>query len=88
MDLQEQLYFPDSIGLLCTALAYFCRFTTLNSGEYKLMGLAPYGEPTYVSSIYENLIDVKSDGSFKLNLAYFDFLGGATMTNSRFDELV
>ena len=86
LDLQEQLYFPDSIGLLYSAFTYFCGFR-VNSGEYKLMGLAPYGEPTYVSSIYENLIDVKSDGSFKLNLAYFDFLGGATMTNSRFDEL-
>jgi carbamoyltransferase len=86
VDLQEQIYFPDSIGLLYSAFTYFCGFR-VNSGEYKLMGLAPYGEPTYVSRIYENLIDVKEDGSFKLNLAFFDFLGGATMTNQRFDDL-
>ena len=86
LELQEQIYFPDSIGLLYSAFTHFCGFR-VNSGEYKLMGLAPYGEPTYVSQIYENLIDVKEDGSFKLNLAFFDFLGGATMTNQRFDEL-
>jgi carbamoyltransferase len=86
LDLKEQIYFPDSIGLLYSAFTHFCGFR-VNSGEYKLMGLAPYGEPTYVSQIFQNLIDVKEDGSFKLNLAYFDFLGGATMTNQRFDDL-
>jgi carbamoyltransferase len=86
LELHEQIYFPDSIGLLYSAFTYFCGFR-VNSGEYKLMGLAPYGEPTYVTQIYESLIDVNDDGSFKLNLDYFDFLGGATMTNRRFNQL-
>jgi carbamoyltransferase len=86
IELKEQLFFPNSIGLLYSAFTYFCGFR-VNSGEYKLMGLAPYGEPRYVAEIYDELIDLRADGSFVLNMHYFDFLGGLTMTNQRFDKL-
>ncbi len=82
----KELHFPDSLGLLYSAFTYFAGFK-VNSGEYKLMGLAPYGEPTYKDIILEKLIDVKTDGSLRLNLSYFDFLGGLKMTNHRFAEL-
>jgi len=86
IELKEQLFFPNSIGLLYSAFTYFCGFR-VNSGEYKLMGLAPYGEPRYMSEILGELMSLRADGSFTLNMRYFDFLGGPTMTNQRFDTL-
>jgi carbamoyltransferase len=86
ISMEEQLYFPDSIGLLYSAFTYFCGFR-VNSGEYKLMGLAPYGEPTYVQDIYEHLVQLNPDGSFRLNMHFFDFLGGLKMTNRHFAAL-
>ena len=80
------LQFPHSLGLLYTAFTYFTGFKP-NSGEYKLMGLAPYGEPKYVERILEHLIDVREDGSFKLDTRYFDYLSGLRMTNRRFADL-
>jgi len=82
----EELRFPHSLGLLYSAFTDYCGFR-INSGEYKLMGLAPYGEPKYADAIRANLVDQKPDGSFRLNLDYFDFLGGTTMTNNRFHRL-
>ena len=84
--LQRQLLFPNSLGLLYSAFTYYCGFR-VNSGEYKLMGLAPYGEPRYVDRILDNLMALNDDGSFEMNMRYFGFLGGATMTNEHFDEL-
>ena len=77
---------PDSLGLLYSAFTYYTGFK-VNSGEYKVMGLAPYGEPQYVKLIYDHLIDLQEDGSFRINQEYFDYLSGLTMTNSRFDAL-
>ncbi|MCD4768916.1 MAG: hypothetical protein K8R35_01960, partial [Bacteroidales bacterium] len=82
----KELHFPDSLGLLYSAFTYFTGFK-VNSGEYKLMGLAPYGKPKYKDLILTELIDVKEDGSLRLNLSYFDFLGGMRMTNRRFGKL-
>ena len=82
----QELRFPHSVGLLYSAFTDYCGFR-INSGEYKLMGLAPYGQPKFVNAIYGELIDLKPDGSFWLNLGYFDFLRGTTMTNQRFHEL-
>ena len=82
----KELHFPDSLGLLYSAFTFFTGFK-VNSGEYKLMGLAPYGAPKYKDIILSELIDLKDDGSLRLNLSYFDFLGGLKMTNSRFAEL-
>jgi len=84
--LLKQINFPHSLGLLYSAFTYFTGFK-VNSGEYKLMGLAPYGEPRYVEMIRENLIHVKDDGSFRLNMKYFDFCAGRRMTNGRFAAL-
>ena len=84
--LLKELHFPDSLGLLYSAFTYFTGFK-VNSGEYKLMGLAPYGKPIYKDRILGELIDVKDDGSLRLDLDYFDFLGGLRMTNKRFDRL-
>ncbi len=84
--LKKSIEFPHSLGLLYSAFTYFTGFR-VNSGEYKLMGLAPYGEPIYVKKIYDNLIDVKEDGSFRLNLDYFNYHTGLTMTNSKFNKL-
>ena len=78
--LLRELHFPDSLGLLYSAFTCFCGFK-VNSGEYKLMGLAPYGVPRYKDLILSELIDLKEDGSVRLNLSYFDFLGGLLMTN-------
>ena len=78
--------FPHSLGLLYSAFTYYTGFK-VNSGEYKVMGLAPYGEPKYVKAIYENLIDLKPDGTFRLNLNYFNYCTGLTMTNGQFDAL-
>ena len=82
----QELRFPHSLGLLYSAFTYFTGFK-VNSGEYKLMGLAPYGRPTYVNVIREKLLDLRADGSFRLNLDYFGYLDGLTMTNNRFAEL-
>jgi len=82
----REIHFPHSLGLLYSAFTYYTGFR-VNSGEYKVMGLAPYGEPRYAGKIREHLIDVKDDGSFRLNLDYFDYCTGLTMTNERFDAL-
>ena len=84
--LLKELHFPDSVGLLYSAFTYFTGFR-VNSGEYKLMGLAPYGVPRYKDLILSEIVDMKEDGSIRLNLRYFDFLGGLTMTNGRFSKL-
>ena len=76
----QELRFPHSLGLLYSAFTYYCGFR-INSGEYKLMGLAPYGEPRYVDAIFYELIDLLDDGSFRLNLDYFGYLSGTTMTS-------
>jgi carbamoyltransferase len=81
-----EIDFPHSLGLLYSAFTYFTGFR-VNSGEYKLMGLAPYGEPRYVDLIRERLIDVKPDGTFKLDMQYFNYCTGLTMTNKKFDRL-
>ena len=81
-----ELHFPHSLGLLYSAITYYTGFK-VNSGEYKIMGLAPYGEPKYVQKIYDYLIDLKEDGSFKMNMDYFDYCAGLTMTNSKFNDL-
>jgi carbamoyltransferase len=86
IQLLEELRFPHSLGLLYSAFTDYCGFR-INSGEYKLMGLAPYGDPKYADAIRGNLVDLKADGSFRLNMDYFDFLGGTTMTNGRFHRL-
>ena len=82
----KEINFPDSIGLLYSAFTYFLGFK-VNSGEYKLMGLAPYGEPIFKDLIYENIIEVYEDGSFKLNMDYFNYETGLTMTSKKFHSL-
>lgn len=82
----REIHFPHSLGLLYSAFTYYTGFK-VNSGEYKVMGLAPYGEPRFAGVIKENLIDIKDDGSFRLNLEYFDYCTGLTMTNGKFDAL-
>jgi carbamoyltransferase len=86
IEILEEIRFPHSLGLLYSAMTYFCGFK-VNSGEYKLMGLAPYGEPRYASLISEHLIDVRPDGSFCLDTDYFGFLDSLVMTNGRFADL-
>jgi len=86
IELTHEQRFPHSIGLLYSAFTYFTGFR-VNSGEYKLMGLAPYGEPTYVDRIREHLIDLKDDGSFRMDMSYFEYCEGLKMTSSKFDEL-
>jgi carbamoyltransferase len=83
---QWEIDFPHSLGLLYSAFTYYTGFK-VNSGEYKLMGLAPYGEPRYVDRILENLVDLKADGTFRLDMSYFNYATGLTMTNKRFDAL-
>jgi len=83
---QWELDFPHSLGMLYSAFTYYTGFR-VNSGEYKLMGLAPYGEPSYVDRILEHLIDLKDDGTFRLNMDYFNYATGLTMTNRRFADL-
>ena len=83
----KEIHFPHSIGLLYSAFTYHCGFK-VNSGEYKLMGLAPYGEPKYTNLIKDNLIDIKEDGSFQLDMSFFNYCTGLTMTNNNFDRLV
>ncbi len=83
---QWEIDFPHSLGMLYSAFTYFTGFK-VNSGEYKLMGLAPYGEPKYVDAILDNVIDLKEDGTFRLDMSLFDYTTGLKMTNSRFDKL-
>jgi carbamoyltransferase len=82
----KEIHWPDSLGLLYSAFTYYTGFK-VNSGEYKVMGLAPYGEPKYVDVIYRELLDLREDGSFRLNQKYFNYLSGLTMTNGAFDHL-
>jgi len=84
--LLSELHWPDSLGLLYSALTYYLGFK-VNSGEYKVMGLAPYGEPKYVQLLLDNVVQLREDGSLALNQKYFDYLGGLTMTNAEFDRL-
>ncbi len=86
LDLKEEIHFPHSLGLLYSAFTYFCGFR-VNSGEYKLMGLAPYGEPRYVDAILEHLIDLKPDGSYRLHDDAFTYMWGLRMTGRRFEQL-
>ncbi len=86
LQLTRELRWPDSLGLLYSAFTYYTGFK-VNAGEYKVMGLAPYGEPKYVDLIYKHLVDLREDGSFSLNQKYFGYLDGLTMTNAAFDEL-
>jgi len=86
IELTHELHFPHSLGLLYSAFTYFTGFR-VNSGEYKMMGLAPYGEPKYRDLILEKLVDVKEDGSFRLNMAYFAYCNKMVMTGSRFEKL-
>ena len=86
IEMKREIHFPHSLGLLYSAFTYYIGFK-VNSGEYKVMGLAPYGEPRFTSLIREHLIDIKDDGSFRLNLDYFDYCTGLTMTGDRFAEL-
>jgi carbamoyltransferase len=86
LQIEREIHFPHSLGLLYSAFTYYCGFK-VNSGEYKLMGLAPYGEPRYADLIREHLIDLRPDGSFHLDLSYFDYCTGHRMTNRRFDTL-
>jgi carbamoyltransferase len=86
IEILKEIHWPDSLGLLYSAFTYYTGFK-VNSGEYKVMGLAPYGEPRYVDLIYRELIDLKEDGSFTLNQHYFNYLTGLTMTNGAFDDL-
>ncbi len=84
--LSHELHFPHSLGLLYSAFTYYTGFR-VNSGEYKLMGLAPYGEPTYADLIRDNLLDVKDDGSFRMDMSYFNYCQGLTMTGPKLDAL-
>ena len=86
LEIKKELHFPHSLGLLYSAFTYYTGFK-VNSGEYKLMGLAPYGNPKYVDIILENLIDLKTDGTFMLDQKYFNYATGLTMTNENFDKL-
>ena len=86
LDIKKEIHFPHSIGLLYSAFTYYIGFK-VNSGEYKLMGLAPYGTPIYSDLIVNNLIDIKEDGTFRLNQKFFNYATGLTMTNSNFDNL-
>ena len=86
LNMIKEIYFPHSIGLLYSAFTYYAGFK-VNSGEYKLMGLAPYGKPKYKDLILKNLVDFKQDGSFRLNMKYFNYATGLTMTNDKFEDL-
>ena len=86
LEIIKEIHFPHSLGLLYSAFTYYTGFK-VNSGEYKVMGLAPYGSPRFAKQILDHLIDLKADGSFRLNLDYFDYCTGLTMTNNKFDGL-
>ncbi len=84
--IEKEIHFPHSLGLLYSAFTYYTGFK-VNSGEYKVMGLAPYGESKYLKKIKDNLIDIKNDGSFRLNMSFFNYCTGLTMTNNKFNNL-
>lgn len=86
LEVVKEIHFPHSIGLLYSAFTYYIGFE-VNSGEYKVMGLAPYGKPHYLNKIFDQLIDLKPDGSFRLNQSYFNYCTGLSMTNKKFDDL-
>ena len=86
LEIRKEIHFPHSLGLLYSAFTYYTGFK-VNSGEYKVMGLAPYGEPKYVDLIFDRLLDLKSDGSFRLDMTYFDYCTGLRMTNGKFHAL-
>ncbi len=86
LEILKEMHFPDSLGLLYSAFTYYTGFK-VNSGEYKVMGLAPYGAPRFTDTILEHLIDLKPDGSFRMDMRYFDYCGGLTMTTPAFDKL-
>jgi carbamoyltransferase len=86
LSLDEEIHFPHSLGLLYSAFTYYTGFK-VNSGEYKVMGLAPYGEPKFAQAIMDNVIDIQADGSFRMNMEYFDYCTGLKMTNEKFDAL-
>jgi carbamoyltransferase len=86
LEVHKEIHFPHSLGLLYSAFTYYTGFR-VNSGEYKVMGLAPYGRPRFAQTIYDHVLDLKLDGTFRLNLEYFDYCTGLTMTNERFDKL-
>jgi len=86
LEIAKEIHFPHSLGLLYSAFTYYTGFR-VNSGEYKVMGLAPYGEPKYTQTILDNLIDIKDDGSYRLDQSYFNYCTGLTMTNKKFDAL-
>jgi len=86
VEIDYELHFPHSLGLLYSAFTYYTGFK-VNSGEYKVMGLAPYGEPKYVQTILDKLVDLKEDGSFRINMDYFNYGAGLTMTNKKFNDL-
>ena len=86
LELLKEIHYPHSLGLLYSTFTYYCGFK-VNSGEYKLMGLAPFGETSYYNVIKDTLIDVKSDGSFRLNMEYFGYMDKMTMTNEKFHDL-
>jgi carbamoyltransferase len=86
IELTHQLHFPHSPGMLYSAFTYYCGFK-VNSGEYKLMGLAPYGEPKHVDLILDKIIDLKADGSFRMDMSYFNYCQGLTMTSKKFEKL-
>jgi carbamoyltransferase len=86
LSLDQEIHFPHSLGLLYSAFTYYTGFK-VNSGEYKVMGLAPYGEPKFAQTIMDNVIDIQADGSFRMNMDYFDYCTGLTMTSGKFDAL-
>jgi carbamoyltransferase len=86
VEMTREIHFPHSLGLLYSAFTYYAGFR-VNSGEYKVMGLAPYGEPKYSQLIMDNIIDVKEDGSFRMDMSYFDYCTGLRMTNDKFSDL-
>jgi carbamoyltransferase len=86
LEIKKEIHFPHSLGLLYSAFTYYTGFK-VNSGEYKLMGLAPYGKPIYEDKIINNLIDIKEDGTFRLDQDYFNYATGLTMTNNKFHDL-
>ena len=87
LDIHKEIHFPHSLGLLYSAFTYYTGFK-VNSGEYKVMGLAPYGKPKYKDLILEKLVDLKEDGSFRLDQSYFNYAAGLTMTNNKFSKLL
>ena len=86
LKIHKELHFPHSLGLLYSAFTYYTGFK-VNSGEYKVMGLAPYGEPKYAQTILDKILDLRPDGTFRVNQDYFNYCTGLTMTNGRFDQL-